>query len=249
MCPKPTLEAGAIFIADAHENAQRDFLHQFFLDLEAGVLPLPPQLFLMGDMFDLLVGDISYTAALHHELIGRIDAVAQKIPVYYLEGNHDFNLTSLFSHVHVVPIERQPLHVKTSAGEALVLHGDKYGLGAHRLYTRLIRSPKLLRVLEWCDTHTDNALSKKLLQFLEQKYICKRIEHFESSTRERLAQYPLQGCAAVMEGHFHQGVMFEVEGKRQYINFPSFACDQSYFVVQCANSIHCAKQYLRGNNV
>jgi UDP-2,3-diacylglucosamine hydrolase len=246
MCPK--LEKGAIFIADAHENAKRSHFLTFIKALETGEIPLPPQLFLMGDMFDLLVGEVDYTHQLHRDLIGRIDALAAKIPVYYLEGNHDFNLRALFLHVKVVPIEDQPLHVKTPKGDVLVLHGDKYGSLRHRIFTAVIRSRALLRLLNALDAMLSCRLSYRLLTFLEQKHICQSIPAFREKTSQRLRQYPLKKCVGVLEGHFHQGVGMALE-KQMYYNFSSFACDQSYFVVQCVQSIQCAKQQLRGRNV
>ena len=248
MCPSVTLEKGAVFLADGHENDQRSYLKEFLSNVASGEIPLPTQLFLMGDMFDLLVGNISYTRQLHAQTLEALEALAQRTPVYYLEGNHDFNLSALFLHVKVVPIEQQPLHVKTPQGTWLLLHGDKYGSWKHRFYTRLIRSSWVLWVLEKLDIGFSRSISKNLLAFLAQKHICRSIEGFEAKTRGRLELYPLNGVVGVMEGHFHQDAQFEV-GSVRYINFSSFACDQSYFVVQCVNSIHCAKQYLRGNNV
>lgn len=249
MSPSINLKSGAVFISDAHENATRKYFETFLKQVEDGVIPTPKQLFLMGDMFDLLVGSIEYSRKIHAEIISKIDALAKKIPVYYFEGNHDFALKALFKHVNVLPIASQPLPVKTPKGILLLLHGDKFsGDRAYLFYTKIIRSCVALKFLNLLDKVLGFKLSKKLLAFLNQKTICKKIEEFEQMTIKRLENYPLEGIWGVMEGHFHQGLEIKTPYV-QYLNFPSFACERSYFVVQCVQSMQCAKLQLRGSDV
>ena len=51
----------------------------------------------------------------------------------------------------------------------------------------------------------------------------------------------------VAEGHYHQNVDFMVSGTH-YINFSSFACNQSYFSVQSSSETEFAQKQLRGCN-
>jgi UDP-2,3-diacylglucosamine hydrolase len=248
MCHKIELQSGAIFIADAHENAHRFYLKEFLDSLDSGQIPTPSQLFLMGDIFDLLVGEVSYTHKIHSQIISRLESLAQKIPIYYLEGNHDFNLHKLFLHVKVISIQDQPLHVKTPKGDLLLWHGDKYGSFSHRFYTKIIRNSFLLQSLNFVDKIFKFGISRAILKNLAQKSICRKIENFKEKTTLRLNQYPKKSVWAVGEGHFHQGWEGMV-GEVYYINFPSFACERSYFVVQCAKSMQSAKLQLRGSNV
>jgi UDP-2,3-diacylglucosamine hydrolase len=248
MFPKVKLQAGAVFIADAHENAHRHYLKEFLDSLDSSTIPLPSQLFLMGDMFDLLVGEVAYTRQIHDITIRRLEALAQKIPIYYLEGNHDFNLHKLFLHVKIIPIQSQPLHVKTPLGALLLWHGDKYGTFSHRFYTKFIRNPLLLKALNFIDRAVQFKITKFILEKLAQKSICRKIENFKEKTILRLNEYPKIKAWGIGEGHFHQGWEGEINGF-YYINFPSFACERSYFVVQCPKSMQSAKLQLRGSNV
>ncbi|MFW5606549.1 MAG: UDP-2,3-diacylglucosamine diphosphatase, partial [Campylobacter hyointestinalis] len=45
---------GALFIADAHDNANKKGFLNFLKSLKNGAISTPPQLFIMGDMFDYL---------------------------------------------------------------------------------------------------------------------------------------------------------------------------------------------------
>lgn len=57
MFPKLNIKEGALFIADAHDSVERAFFFDFLVYVNQNP---PSQLFLMGDMFDLLVGSVSY---------------------------------------------------------------------------------------------------------------------------------------------------------------------------------------------
>ncbi|EAH5875068.1 UDP-2,3-diacylglucosamine diphosphatase, partial [Campylobacter coli] len=46
----------------------------------------------MGDIFDLLIGEISATHEFAKPYIKLLEELALKMEIIYLEGNHDFNL-------------------------------------------------------------------------------------------------------------------------------------------------------------
>lgn len=244
MSPDLIIQEGALFIADAHDCAERSFFFDFLLHVKQNP---PPQLFLMGDMFDLLVGSVSYGIKQYQRYIDLIDEIGTACEVYYFEGNHDFDLSRLFTHVRVIPIEEQPLTCKLPSGKkCLLLHGDKYGNTLlNRAYTKTIRHPKVLAVLNFIDEKTDASISKKIQNDQRSKKLCKRIEGFATQIQRKLNLYPKTDVIA--EGHYHQDVAFMVSGV-SYINFPSFACNQSYFSVQSFSETEFAHKQLRGCN-
>lgn len=241
------IEDGAIFIADAHENSKRKHFDTFLTHLENGTIKTP-QLFLMGDMFDLLVGDISFTCKENTAYIQRLDALATKFPIYYFEGNHDFNLSKLFLHVKIFPLKRQPLRFATPFGDVLLLHGDKYSGVLYGIYTALIRSKITLFCLNWLDLFLKNRISSNLLEKLSNKKICKKIENFEHIVESKVPRYNTSSVVGIFEGHYHQNEDF-LFNELIYRNFSSFACDKSYFVVQLSSGIKFTQEKLRGKNV
>ena len=244
MSPNLIIQEGALFIADAHDSAERSFFFDFLLHVKQN---LPPQLFLMGDMFDLLVGSVAHGVKQYQRYIDVIDEIGKECEVYYFEGNHDFNLTNLFLHVKVIPIEAQPLTCKLPSGKTcLLLHGDKYGATLlNRVYTKTIRNQKVLNVLNFIDEHTHSSISKKIQKDQKTKKLCKRIEGFTTQIQRKLHLYPKTDVIA--EGHYHQNVAFMVSSV-SYVNFPSFACNQSYFSVQSSSETEFAHKQLRGCN-
>ncbi|EAL5650272.1 UDP-2,3-diacylglucosamine diphosphatase, partial [Campylobacter lari] len=89
------IKENAVFIADAHENENRRGFWEFLQALKNDEIQTT-QLFLMGDIFDLLIYEIKATHKFAMPYIELLEELAKKIEIIYLEGNHDFNLARFF---------------------------------------------------------------------------------------------------------------------------------------------------------
>ena len=245
MCPD--IKKGAIFISDAHENDKRDYFYRFLCMVESKEIN-PTQLFLMGDMFDLLIGEIRYLKDKHKKYIELIDKIAQNIEVFYFEGNHDFSLKNIFDSVNVIDIDMQPAVFQISNQKVLLSHGDKYGGKIHTFYTKIIRNSALLKTLNKIDELGNFFISKKIEKKLLKKKICTKISNFKEIISKKIEKYINIKVDIIAEGHYHQNRSFWNK-KYKYINFSSFACNQSYFIVQYDSNINFIEKKLRGNDV
>lgn len=246
MCLK--IRSGALFVADAHESAKRKEFFQLLQDIDSGKIQTS-QLFLMGDIFDLLVGEVENCVKKYHSYIQLLEKIAQNIEVYYFEGNHDFCLENIFLHVKIFPLSKQPCLCEFEDGQkAYLLHGDKYGGLTHRLYTGLIRNKSFLKLLNFIDKKIDYALSNKIENSLLEKNICSKIPNFKELICKKIYSYYPKDILFVIEGHYHQDSQFQCE-KVSYVNFSSFACNQSYFIVEFFNGAKFAQKKLRGCDV
>ena len=206
------LKLGAIFLADAHyPNHKREEFLKLLNSINTQKIQTP-QLILMGDIFDLLVGNSPYLKKRFTNEIALINQIAQKIEVIYLEGNHDFYLRPLFSRdVHIVPIEKQPLTLTHNNKSYALSHGDKYVMKRrYKLYTKLIRLPIVLKLLP--DTIAVNKLKS-----MQEKKICKEIQNFKQLVAKIAQNY---NTNYIIEGHYHQAKKID-----NYFALPSFACD------------------------
>lgn len=243
MCLK--IKNGAIFIADSHEDENKNDLYNFLKKIDLKELETE-QLFLMGDMFDLLVGKVEYGVNQYDKYIKLIDKIALHIEVIYFEGNHDFGLSSLFQNVKVIPLEKQPYYTYLEDNTVVYLsHGDKYADFIHTTYTKIIRSEPILKVLNIIDKINNYKISKKIKKSQLKKNLCKKINNFEELISSKLHLYKAEEGSYIVEGHYHQCHQFKQKGIN-YINLPSFACNQSYIIVECFKD---EKFALRGGNV
>ncbi len=215
-----SLEEGAIFIADSHYPHHGDAFLVLLQKLESGELETP-QLFLMGDNFDLLFGYNAYIQTFSSEAIILLQNLSKKIEIHYFEGNHDFCLSKLFPDIHIYSREQQPVIFLLKEKKVAISHGDKYATGfGYDLYCKLLRNKMTLTLLRpFGKTIIDHRMKK-----LSQKHICKYFHGFEKKVEQILKNY--KEVDFVIEGHFHQS---KIMGK--YVSLPSLACQQLFGMI------------------
>ena len=250
----PVIKDGAIFISDAHENANRDGFLKFLRAVESGEITAP-QIFLIGDMFDFLCGEGEYTQKFYAEHLKLIDKISEKIDVFYFEGNHDFRLANLFKKtreifdgretIKIYDIRAQPANFKTIGGARVqIAHGDIFLPFIDKYALRFLRVKSFLKFMNALDKILGFKISKSILNKLTKKNLDYKISNFKELMSSHLRGYD---ASIVIEGHFHQGEILDVNDKF-YVNLPCFACDRSYFVVEYAvGKINFIKKRMKGH--
>ncbi|EAH5847461.1 UDP-2,3-diacylglucosamine diphosphatase [Campylobacter upsaliensis] len=236
------LKEGAFFIADAHENEDRRGFWDFLQALERGEIHTP-QLFLMGDIFDLLIWEVSASHSFAMPYIVLLEKLCEKMEIYYLEGNHDFNLGHFFKKVRVIPLQNQPLVLHTSKGKDekfFLAHGDIFLNPILQFLLKSLRNRFLLRFLNVLNFLTFSSISKQILARQKRKNLFYKIENFKNLAYKRYEKYQAKG-AWVIEGHYHQN-LFLKEERVKYFNLPSFAYERSFFVVKFSPEVKFEKQ-------
>lgn len=217
-----TINDGAIFIADAHYNAQRNELVDILERILSGQISTT-QLFLMGDIFDFLCSEAHYFVQINRKPIDLINQISKKLEVFYFEGNHDYNLQPLFPNVKVFQREKQPVEFSYINNKIFLSHGDIYTDKAYDIYCLIIRNSYLLKFLNLMDFN--NFITKKIESSLSKKIICKELSFFTQIVKKRISSYP--NCNAIIEGHFHQN-KYILSENIHYFNLPSAFCSKSY---------------------
>lgn len=252
------LQNGAIFISDAHENEQRRFFWEFLQSLKNGTLPCS-QLFLMGDIFDLLVYEVKATHDFAKPYIALLEELCEKVEIIYFEGNHDFNLAPFFKKVQIVPLQDQPLNLRLESenlkidemlyedgalkklrtyeckgAENLALtHGDIFLKFPLNFLLKSLRNKPLLRILNALDFILKNKISTKIKNNQKQKMLYKKFENLQEFAKQRAGKYQ-QNRALIVEGHYHQNYA-NLTKELKYLNLSCFAYERSFFVIQYAD--------------
>ncbi len=215
------IKEGAIFIADAHYPHHGESLLTLLRSIENQTLKTP-QLFLMGDIFDLLFGYNEYIKTFSQEAINLLQELSQTLEIHYLEGNHDFCLKEIFPNIHLYPREKQPINFQLKEQIIYLAHGDLYETGfGYNLYSKLLRNKTTLTFLKPFEKQIIDHRLKKL----QKKHICHSFEKFEQRANAIISHYPKD--TLIIEGHFHQGIRFA-----NYISLPSLVCQNKIAIVQ-----------------
>lgn len=244
--PEPiVIKEGAIFIADSHENENRKNFLRFLYALKSGEIKTP-QLFLMGDMFDFLAAQCEFFVKFYEPYIDVINEISKKTEIYYFEGNHDFNLAPLFKNVKTYPIGTQPVKFASKCQKCVfIAHGDIFLPLVSKYALRFLRVKIFLKTMNFFDKFLNFRLSKRILNKLKRKILDYKIPNFKELAEAKVYRYNgLCKADIVIEGHYHQGDIFEL-GSQKYVNVPSFACEQSYFIVEYVPNIKFARKSVK----
>ena len=215
------IRENAIFIADSHYPHHGDAFLVLLKKIESGEIQTP-QLFLMGDNFDLLFGYNDYIQTFSEEAIALLHKISEIIEVHYFEGNHDFCLKEIFTNMNVYSRDEQPITFTLNDKKVAISHGDKYVTGfGYVLYCKILRNKTTLTLLR----PFEKVIINHRMQKLSQKKICHPFHGFEKRVEAILKNY--SDADLVIEGHFHQSRKL---GK--YISLPSQACQGMVAVVE-----------------
>ncbi len=232
------IKEGAFILGDAHYSSFRPELLEFIKAIHSKELR-PTQLIFLGDIFDALFGSITHTIEKNAELISLLNEISQDIELVYLEGNHDFNLKTIFPYAKIFTISEQPVLCGFKSKNILLAHGDFGNTLGYKVYTSIIRNPFLLPLLNILNNIFSNLILNKLDEYLSKKDDCKEFSGFKEYISKRVEfKY---SCDYFIEGHFHQNKTLNFK-EFIYINLAAFACNQRYFIVKSYKDIELLEE-------
>lgn len=208
------IKQDAIFIADSHTQCcsqnRRDSL---IFVLEKMLDSVPSQIFLMGDISNILVGNLKSSIKSNKTLLNAIDLLSKKAQIIYFEGNHDFNLENLLPSVIKIPRKNQPLLATFGDKTALIAHGDIFLDKKYEIYIKILSAKVSAKILNAMDLATfgrfysfiEKKVQNKKIRLLQDEgaiyaLIKRRIQSYENYILRHNLRVDF-----VIEGHFHLG--------------------------------------------
>ncbi|WP_066389128.1 metallophosphoesterase [Helicobacter himalayensis] len=204
------------------------------------------QVFLMGDIAQVLVGNLKKSKDSNCALLESVRALSERAEVFWFEGNHDFGLRYLdLPNVHIISRSQQPLLAEFNGKSVSLAHGDLFLNFKYKFYIGVLNSSFGL----WCVKIADILTKGKLYENLERKILQKKVRDFEVDSqkceefcKKRLLAYKKffsrKYCKMlemtpkiIIEGHFHLDARF-TKGEILYICLPSFYINGSIFALQ-----------------
>jgi len=212
------IKHNTVLIADVHyKRGDVSFLKL----LKKWINNPPSQVIFLGDIFQLLL-PFDYLIEYNAEAILLINALSEKIPVYYVNGNHDFNLESIFPRVIIAD------GFADEKNSILLTHGDLTDPNdkKYKIYAKIIRIPLVCKCLHYI---TGNFKTNKIFKKILAKPVkCNKIYNFEEIALRKMEHLDYD---LIIEGHYHQDMDVK-RGHQYYINMPAYICNKKYILLQ-----------------
>ena len=112
-----------LFISDLHLDATRPEVTRLFLDFLRTRAPDAEHLYILGDLFEMWVGDDDHSP-LNLEVAEALKQLSQTTPVSYMHGNRDFLLGTDYAERAGMTLLADPTAIELHGRRILLSHGD-----------------------------------------------------------------------------------------------------------------------------
>jgi len=118
-------EAGyVLFISDMHLDSSRPAITRLFIDYLKAHAPQADALYLLGDVFEVWLGD-KLSLREHHAVIAELRALSDGgLPIYVMRGNRDFLYGKRFESATGAVLLDDPTVIDLFGTPTLLSHGD-----------------------------------------------------------------------------------------------------------------------------
>lgn len=132
-----------LFISDLHLSPERPEKLRLFFELLAGPVRKAHALYILGDLFEVWIGDDDPTPP-HPEILASLAGFSRSGgALYVMHGNRDFLMGSRFEALTGGRLIPEPWVIDLYGVKTLLMHGDALCTKdiAYQLFRRLVRSP------------------------------------------------------------------------------------------------------------
>lgn len=113
-----------LFISDLHLSDERPEITALFLDFLRNRAAGAHALYILGDLFEVWLGDDAVLPAYQPVLEALRTLAGSEVPVYVMHGNRDFLMGELFARQSGCLLIPDPTIIEISGERTLLMHGD-----------------------------------------------------------------------------------------------------------------------------
>lgn len=206
-----------LFASDLHLDPERPETTACFLDLLAGPARDAQALYLLGDLFELWLGD-DQPGPLGLEVAAALRALSRAgVAVFLMQGNRDFLLGEEFCARAGAVFLPDPSVIRLDACRVLVTHGDALCTddAAYQRLRALVRDPQVRAALAALPPDRRRALAAEA-RAGSRDHLARAAEYITDVNQEAVA-HALRGAGVdvLLHGHTHRPAVhrFELGGR------------------------------------
>ena len=146
-----------LFVGDLHLSADRPDITQAFLTFLDSQLDDTDALYILGDLFEVWVGD-DIAEPFANQLADAIKLASNKLPIYFIHGNRDFLIGEQFARRAGMTLLPEVFQIDLYGTATVILHGDSL-CTLDKPYQRF-RKFRNLSWAKWIYNHLPNIAAK-----------------------------------------------------------------------------------------
>lgn len=202
-----------LLISDLHLEEKRPDMTRAFLLFLATRARQAEALYILGDFFEVWIGDDGMTP-FQHEIAGALRELSEAgTRIYLMHGNRDFLIGKRFCREAGCTLLSDPHKVQMGGESVLLMHGDSLctlDVGYMKL-RRWLRNPLSLLILRNLPLSTRQKLARKLRNESRTQTRLKASEIVDVTPEEVVRVMTEHGVRTLVHGHTHRPAVHELE--------------------------------------
>ncbi|MGK8436229.1 UDP-2,3-diacylglucosamine diphosphatase [Ectopseudomonas hydrolytica] len=201
-----------LLISDLHLEEKRPDITRAFLHFLATRARQAEALYILGDFFEVWIGDDGMTP-FQHEIAGTLRELSDSgTRIYLMHGNRDFLIGKRFCREAGCTLLSDPHRVQMNGEPVLLMHGDSLctlDVGYMKL-RRWLRNPLSLLILRNLPLATRQKLARKLRNESRAQTRMKASEIVDVTPEEVVRVMGEYGVRTLIHGHTHRPALHEL---------------------------------------
>ena len=202
-----------LLISDLHLEEKRPDITRAFLHFLATRARQAEALYILGDFFEVWIGDDGMTP-FQHEIAGALRELSDAgTRIYLMHGNRDFLIGKRFCREAGCILLSDPHKLQMNGEPVLLMHGDSLctlDVGYMKL-RRWLRNPLSLLILRNLPLSTRQKLARKLRNESRAQTRMKASEIVDVTPEEVIKVMAAHGVRTLIHGHTHRPAVHELE--------------------------------------
>ncbi|MBN7119381.1 UDP-2,3-diacylglucosamine diphosphatase [Ectopseudomonas oleovorans] len=202
-----------LLISDLHLEEKRPDITRAFLLFLATRARQAEALYILGDFFEVWIGDDGMTP-FQHEIAGALRELSEAgTRIYLMHGNRDFLIGKRFCREAGCILLSDPHKVQMNGEPVLLMHGDSLctlDVGYMKL-RRWLRNPLSLLILRNLPLSTRQKLARKLRNESRAQTRMKASEIVDVTPQEVAKVMAAHGVRTLIHGHTHRPAVHNLE--------------------------------------
>ncbi|MPQ66356.1 UDP-2,3-diacylglucosamine diphosphatase [Pseudomonas sp. MWU12-2319] len=202
-----------LLISDLHLEEERPDITRAFLDFLAGRARSAQALYILGDFFEVWIGDDAMTP-FQDSICAALRALSDSgTQVFLMHGNRDFLLGKAFCKAAGATLLKDPSVVRMNDEPVLLMHGDSLCTRdeAYMRLRRYLRNPITLFILRHLPLRTRHKLARKLRSESRAQTRMKANNIVDVTPDEVVQVMQQHGVQTLIHGHTHRPAIHKLQ--------------------------------------